>query len=126
MEVVFTTLDEHVQTGTQAQIRGLEPIFHLRLYVIRNLREPPDIPVRWRPPQGYLHYQALYRGLHEFLRLPPVYTKLPNAVRYLRKLRACYHPSNTLQKHRILWTQAWIEALADPDDSDAETVVCSE
>ena len=30
--------------------------------------------------------------------------------------------SNLLQLHRILWVQAWLSALGEPD-SDAETVV---
>ena len=96
---------------------------------------PPDFPYspapplapNWKPPtQRFLHYDALYRGLCEFLREPPDRSLLPRAVRYLRRLRACYHPSNTLQHHRIVWVQAWLDALEDPDNSDAETVVCAD
>lgn len=86
-------------------------------------RPTPPILVAWKPPQRFLHYEALYRGVYEFLRDPPDRSQLPRAVRYLRRLRACYHPCNTMQHHRILWTQAWLDALDDPEDSDAETVV---
>ncbi len=48
---------------------------------------------------------------------------MSRVVRYLRALKACYHSCNTLQWHRILWTQAWLDALEDPENSDAETVV---
>jgi hypothetical protein len=83
----------------------------------------PALVVAWKPPQRFLHYEALYRGVYEFLREPPDRSQLSRAVRYLRRLRACYHPTNTMQHHRILWTQAWLDALEDPEDSEAETVV---
>jgi hypothetical protein len=44
-------------------------------------------------------------------------------VRYLRVLKRCYWPGNSLQRDRIRWTQAWLDALEDPEDSGAETVV---
>ena len=83
----------------------------------------PDVPVRWRPPHMFLHYQELYRSIYDFLREPPQYRHFSRAVRYLRALKACYHPTNTLQWHRILWARAWLDALDDPDNSDAETVL---
>ncbi len=33
-----------------------------------------------------------------------------------------YHPMNVVQLHRILWVQAWLSALGEPD-SDAKTIV---
>ncbi len=47
-------------------------------------------------------------------------------MRYLRALKKCYWPQwpdNSLQRDRIRWTQAWLDALDDPEDSEAETVV---
>jgi hypothetical protein len=41
-------------------------------------------------------------------------------------LKRCYWPGNSLQRDRILWTQAWLDALDDPEDSEAETVVGEE
>ena len=86
----------------------------------------------WLPPQTHLHYQALYRGIYEYLRAPPspVYHERANA--YLVDLIANYHrPSisqaHPLQYHRILWTRAWLHALQQDllvdYQSDAETVV---
>ena len=85
-------------------------------------RPTPPVVVAWKPPQRFLHYEALYRGVYESLREPPDRSQLSRAIRYLRRLRACYHPCNTMQHHRILWTQAWLDALDDPEDSDAETL----
>jgi hypothetical protein len=93
-----------------------DSVYHLRIHV----HEPR---VNWRPPQRFLHYAELYRGIYEFLREPPDQRHVSRVVRYLRALKACYHSSNTLQWHRILWTQAWLDALEDPENSDAETVV---
>ncbi len=86
-------------------------------------RPVPDVSVRWTPPGIHLRYQKLYRGVCEYLREPPERGHVSSAVRYLRRLEACYHPSNTLQRDRILWTQAWLDAVPDPLDSDDETVV---
>jgi hypothetical protein len=69
-----------------------------------------------------LHYQALYRGIHGYLRDPPSHAFHSPALLYLQSLQASYHPSNLLQLHRILWVQAWLSALGEPD-SDADTVV---
>ncbi len=56
-------------------------------------------------------------------------------MRYLRALKKCYWPQwpdNALQRDRIRWTQAWLDALDDPawldalddpEDSEVETVV---
>jgi hypothetical protein len=93
---------------------------------ILGTRQLPDIQVTWRPAQRFLHYQALYRGVYEYLRSPPDIIHFSRAVRYLRVLQACYHPSNTLQQHRILWTQSWLDELDYPENSDAETVVSPE
>ncbi len=83
----------------------------------------PDVSVRWTPPgKPSLRYQLLYRGVYEYLREPPAQRYVPQAVRYLRQLKKCYHPSNTLQRDRILWTRAWLDAVEDPSDSDDETV----
>lgn len=80
-----------------------------------------DVEVTWRPPLRCLHYPMLYCGVYEFLRAPPDITKWQRAVHYLRTLQKCCHPDNQLQCDRIRWTQAWIDALADPECSDAET-----
>jgi hypothetical protein len=87
-----------------------------------GIRSVPDISVNWSPPVPHLRYQRLYQGVFEYLREPPVRTHVPSAVRYLRRLEACFHPSNTLQRDRILWTRAWLDAVEDPLDSDDETV----
>lgn len=95
--------------------------YHLRLHLDRHHQR--DVPVNWRPPKSDLHYPALYRGLYEYLREPPDRRYFSRAVRYLRALKKCYHPENTLQRDRIWWTRAWLDALDDPDDSEADTVV---
>ncbi len=95
-------------------------LYHLQLYVHRYGER--DVQVNWRPPQTYLHYPALYRGVYEFLREPPDRRHFLRTWRYLRALKKCYHPDNILQRHRILWTQAWLDQLDDPEDSGAETV----
>jgi hypothetical protein len=85
----------------------------------------PDIHVSWWPPgEPYLRYQRLYRGIYEFLREEPNHAFRSRALRYLRSLKACYHPINSsvLQWHRIVWTEAWLDELGDVD-SDADTVV---
>ena len=61
------------------------------------------------------------RGVLEILREPPTRRHISRAVRCMRSLKACYHPSNTLQYHRILWTKAWLDALDDQDYSEADT-----
>lgn len=91
--------------------------------IIRR-RSMTDLNPNWTPPgKPGLRYQALYRGVYEYLREPPVMARVPDAVRYLRQLRKCYHPSNALQRDRIAWTLAWLDAVAVPDDSDDETVI---
>lgn len=79
------------------------------------------VSVTWRPAQTTLHYPELYNGVCEYLRAPPDKAKWPDAARYLRAIKRCYHPSNTLQRDRILWTQAWIATLDMKDCSDADT-----
>jgi hypothetical protein len=92
-------------------------------------RRLPDIQVTWSPPgKTFLRYQALYRGIYEYLREAPESSHRSKALRYLCSLKACYNPTpyksyyETLQWHRILWTEAWLDSLEDVD-SDAETVV---
>jgi hypothetical protein len=85
----------------------------------------PDIQVTWKPPgKPFLCYQALYRGIYEYLRETPDHSHHSQALVYLRSLKACYTPTmgETLQLHRIMWTEAWLDDLGEPD-SDAETVV---
>lgn len=101
----------------------------MQIFVYREGRARLEIPgpcheitPDWRPPARRLHYQALYRGIHGYLRDPPSHAFHSPALLYLQSLQASYHPSNLLQLHRILWVQAWLSALGEPD-SDAETVV---
>ena len=96
-------------------------VFHFRLHV--HPRTQRDVRVNWRPPSRSLHYNTLYGGIYEFLREPPSRLFFSRAVRYIRALKKCYHPENTLQLHRILWTQAWLDALDDPEDSGDDTEV---
>ncbi len=82
--------------------------------------------VEWRPPMmPRLHYEALYRGLPEYVRLAPSVLLRADAVTYLKDL----HPWdawqwNPLQRDRIMWVRMWIAACNDDDEnaSDAETV----
>ena len=97
-----------------------DDVYHIRLHLLYHRQR--DVPVRWRPPQTSLHYPELYRGVYEFLREPPDRRHVSRAVRYIWALKKCYHPANTLQRDRILWTRAWLDALDDPDDSEADTV----
>lgn len=84
----------------------------------------PDLRPNWIPPgKPSLLYQDLYRGLYEYLLQPPTMARMPAAERYLRQLKRCYHPSNTLQRDRITWTRAWLDAVSYADDSDDDTVV---
>lgn len=85
---------------------------------------PAVSDVTWRPPQANLHSPAIYSGVYEFLRAPPVMAKWAPAVRYLRALRrSARRSSPTLLWDRIRWTQAWLDELDTSDCSDAETVV---
>ncbi len=84
----------------------------------------------WLPPQTHLHYQGLYRGIYEYLRAPPSFVYQGRAAEYLVSLLTCYHPHDTLQQHRIVWTTAWHNALHEDQDlllvdyqSEADTVV---
>jgi hypothetical protein len=89
-----------------------------------------QVDVTWRPPQIFLHYDGLYRGIYEYLRAPPSNEKREAALQYLSDIRENnpphpLNPYNFIQHHRILWIVEWIKAL--PDDSgecsDAETVI---
>jgi hypothetical protein len=92
-----------------------------------------EVAVTWRPPQRHLHYDALYRGIFEFLRAPPNNRYREAALRYLSIIRENINPQlrpdiAKLQAHRVQWTLAWFQALPDNSDdcSDAETVVSAE
>lgn len=88
----------------------------------------PDIQVTWWPPaKTFLRYQQLYRGICEFLREPPNMHYRLRALEYLRALRRGFNPvyGSPLQVHRIMWTEAWLDELADLN-SDADTVVGEE
>jgi hypothetical protein len=65
--------------------------------------------VSWRPPQTTLHYAELYRGIWEFLRMPPRRELEPRAKEYLRKLHEW--PYGLLQRDRVAWVEAWLAAL---------------
>jgi hypothetical protein len=88
------------------------------------------VQVTWRPPQTFLHYEELYRGIPEYLRAPPVGTYATAAVNYLGAIYRNIFPDmpshlHCLQNHRVLWIREWLYAL--PDDasecSDTDTVV---
>jgi hypothetical protein len=90
---------------------------------------PAIVPVTWRPPQPYLHYNELYRGIYEYLRSPPSNRYKTAALRYLDDIIR----NNTLpfsanrhyiQNHRILWIREWLRMLPDDEGecSDAGTV----
>ena len=63
----------------------------------------------WRPRDTNLHYAELYRGLWEFLRMPPRREDEARAREYLRVLME--YPNSHLQQHRIQWVSAWLAAL---------------
>ncbi len=69
--------------------------------------------VTWRPPNQSLHYNELYRGLWEFLRMPPKRDLEPRAREYLEMLRM--YPNSHLQRDRIRWVSAWLEGLGRED-----------
>ena len=80
-----------------------------------------QVEVTWRPRDGSLHYQALYRGIWEYLRAPPSNHRKMDAWRYLAELTSGYKRWATpLQRDRIRWTRAWLKMLED-EDSGAET-----
>ena len=65
--------------------------------------------VTWRPRQQNLHYAELYRGLWEFLRMPPRRENEARATEYLQILMQ--YPDSHLQRDRIQWVSAWLAAL---------------
>ena len=65
--------------------------------------------VTWRPTHARLHYAELYRGLWEFLRMPPRRENVERAREYLGILKE--YSYSHLQQDRILWVGAWLEAL---------------
>lgn len=101
----------------------------VRLLPLPALLQAEAVEVTWRPPQRHLHYDALYRGIFEFLRAPPNNRYREAALRYLSVLRDNTTPQlrpdiAEMQAHRVQWTLAWFQALPDDSDecSDAETV----
>ncbi len=94
------------------------------------MRMPITVQVTWRPPQTYLHYNELYRGIYEYLRSPPSNRYKAAALRYLDDItRNNAYPLSAnrhyIQNHRILWIREWLSMLPDDEEecSDAETVV---
>ena len=86
------------------------------------------VPITWRPPPRYLHYDKLYMGIYEWLRAPPTLSRKNAALEYLTSLRRnillITTPSEIrdLQRHRIEWTEAWLTCLQSGDDmSEADT-----
>lgn len=88
------------------------------------------VQVTWRPPQQYLQYNELYRGIPEYLRAPPTGNYREAAMIYLGDIHRNNHlpmkaNPHYIQNHRILWIREWLQAL--PDDasecSDTDTVV---
>ena len=86
----------------------------------------PPVCVEWRPiTMPWLHYDALYRGLPEYVLLAPNVTRRADAAAYLLSLRpGAAWTKNKLQRHRIIWVRIWIAACNDDEDnaSDADTV----
>jgi hypothetical protein len=101
---------------------------------LRSMSQPIhlQVEVTWRPPQTFLHYNELYRGIYEYLRAPPSNDKRGVAIQYLNDIRANNtfpsNPWNFIQHHRIIWIEEWLNALPDDSDecSDAETVIVAE
>lgn len=88
----------------------------------------PDVQVTWWPPEKtFLRYQQLYRGICEFVRRPPDMHNRLRALEYLRALKRGFKPvyGCTLQVHRIMWVEAWLDELADLN-SNADTVAGAE
>lgn len=78
--------------------------------------------VSWRPQAAGLHYQALYRGVYEWLRAPPRAELRGRAEEYLVALGDGTY-GGQLQRDRIRWTQEWLRELEDEQYwSDSETV----
>ena len=75
--------------------------------------------VTWRPPHAYLHRAELYRGLWEYLRMPPSRADEAEARDYLRQLLE--YPYAPLQQDRIQWVRAWLGEL--PVEEKREKVV---
>ena len=103
------------------------------LYDFAYLRVNPLVPyavpveVTWLPPHEDLHYQALYRGLWDYMRAPPSEANKGRALQYLGDLLSGYSPHNWLQRDRIRWTRAWLRELDGEDEcSDCETEVADE
>ena len=65
--------------------------------------------VTWRPLQTDLHYAELYRGLWEFVRMPPRRETAERGREYLATLYEW--PHGRLQRDRIRWVTAWLNAL---------------
>jgi hypothetical protein len=98
---------------------------HRDVYWFDQRPFPPG-GVYWRPStMPWLHYDELYRGLPEYVRLAPDVMRRADAAAYLLSLRpGAAWTKNTLQRHRIIWVRLWIAACNDDKDnaSDADTV----
>jgi len=68
------------------------------------------VEVNWLPPDRDLHYNMLYCGIWEYLREPPNAAYFKKAKDYLATLMQCPN-AGRLQRDRIRWTRAWIDAL---------------
>ena len=79
--------------------------------------------VTWRPNNTHLHYADLYRGLWEFVRMPPRREKEARARAYLQTLQE-YPGGPQLQRDRIKWVEAWLAAL--PGEEEMRRVVLGE
>jgi hypothetical protein len=82
--------------------------------IVRFSCDPPSsyVPeVNWLPPQRYLHYAKLYYSLAGYLLEPPIRQNVPDAKIYLQQPQDAYHWSNQLQRHRILWVEAWLKEI---------------
>ena len=65
--------------------------------------------VTWRPADRSLHYPELYKGVWEFVRMPPRRETEARGREYLDILKQ--YPNAPLQRDRIRWVTAWLNAL---------------
>ena len=65
--------------------------------------------ITWRPLRVDLRYTELYRGLWEFVRMPPRRETAERGRAYLATLYEW--PHGRLQRDRIRWVTAWLNAL---------------
>ncbi len=124
MACLLEVLENMRETMHTQCVPALPVSLEMLFYEDDRWMDLPPLAITWQPPQPYLHYQELYRGIYEYLRAPPDNLYHSRALVYLQDLRRNYFPENgmVLQLHRIRWTEAWLEALDEPD-SDTDTVV---